>query len=111
MAGRDVLRLLFAEGVRVVMREDGPRLIAEPGCEITPDVIELARQAKPEILPIVAELPAPGRCRICGWQGIWKSAEALCSVCACRANERNRPNVDAIIAEHQAAKAARGLAA
>lgn len=105
------MRLLFAEGVQVKFEDGQPYLVAEPGCEITTDVIALAKAAKPEILAIVAELPAQGRCRVCGWQGIWQGTEALCSVCACYANERNRPVIDALIAEHQARKAARKVAA
>jgi hypothetical protein len=58
MAGRDVLRVLWSEGVRVTRRPDGSLGLAPPE-RVTADIRQLARDAKGEFV----NLPAMRRAR------------------------------------------------
>jgi len=87
----DVLRTLWGEGVRGPTRADGSLALA-PSERATPDILQLARDAKAEIAARLATLPAPGRCPICGgstgWGEIDGSTTAHCVGCALIAAER-----------------------
>src|SRR4051812_29048058 len=91
MSARDVLRVLWGESVRVTRRDDGT-LALVPIERVTPDVLQFARDAKPEIIELLATLPAPGRCPICGDQNGWLdlngSTTAHCVTCAQIAADR-----------------------
>lgn len=86
MAGRDVLRVLWGEGVRVTYVDSVPRLT--PPELITPEILGLATFAKPEIIAVVRDLPAPGRCPICGDPHNDPGAQAHCTDCSLIAFER-----------------------
>lgn len=60
-----VLRVLWSEGVRVAKRPDGS-LGLIPSELVTPDILQLAKDAKPEIAAAMAALPSGGSCPICG---------------------------------------------
>lgn len=82
MNARDALRTLWAEGVRVNRRDDGSLALA-PAARVTPDLLTLANTAKPEIARLVAALPAPGRCPICGARTGWRHQTQIhCVACA-----------------------------
>ena len=88
MAGRDVLRVLWSEGLRVVTRPDGS-LSLSPSSLVTPDLVRLARDAKPEIEAVVRFLPSPNCCAICGTPvDADGKAETHCTDCALLAAER-----------------------
>jgi len=76
------IRPLLWYGIRIRRRDDGS-LALTPSELVTPDVLELARAVKPEIEALLAELPAPGRCPICGDPTGWPdSTTAHCTQCA-----------------------------
>jgi hypothetical protein len=82
MAGVDVLRCLWAFGeVRVTTRADGA-LSLVPSANVTPELVQLAKDARAEIAAVVRELPAPGRCSICGAPTGWPEKTGLhCGDC------------------------------
>ncbi len=88
MSARDVLRAIWSSGVTVTTRPDGS-LALVPSQRVTPDVLQLASTAKPEIAAVITELPAPGCCPICGDSTGWpNTAQLHCVACALLAAER-----------------------
>ena len=88
-AGRDVLRVLLGEGITVTKRADGS-LGLVPSERVTPELLDLARAAKPQITAIVAGLPAPNACEVCGEPTGWHDGktQAKCVGCATVVTER-----------------------
>lgn len=88
MAGRDVLRVLWSEGVRVTKRSDGSLGLAPPEL-VTADIRHLARDARSEIEAVVQFLPSPNCCQICGTP-VYADGLSLtnCTDCALIAAER-----------------------
>ena len=66
-------------------RTDGT-LALVPTERVTADIVQLARDAKPAIVELMAALPAPGHCPICGasngWGAIDGTTTAQCVSCA-----------------------------
>ena len=89
MAGRDILRVLWSYGLRVIVRPDGSLALTPPEL-VTADLVQLAKDAKPEIEPVVRQLPAPNACEICGSSDGWRDGktETHCGDCALLAAER-----------------------
>jgi len=87
-AGQDILRVLLSEGVRVQRRADGSLALIPPE-RVTSAIIQLAKDAKPEIAAALDHLPAPGRCPICGDPTGWPEKTQLhCVTCGLIACER-----------------------
>ena len=88
MSGRDILRVLWSEGLRVTERPDGSLALIPPE-RVTADLLQLACDAKPEIAVVVAGLPAAGLCPVCGDpSGEPDLEQAHCGDCAVIAAER-----------------------
>lgn len=86
--GRSALRTLWSYGVRVTKRADGSLALTPPE-NVTPELRQLAIDAKPDIAAVVAELPAHGRCPVCGTNTGHPDIEQLhCTDCALIAAER-----------------------
>jgi NAD-dependent DNA ligase len=87
--GRDVLRTLLGEGVRVQRRQDGSFGLI-PSDRVTPDLLQLARDAKPQITAIVSTIPAPNACEVCGSPTGWNDGktQTKCVGCASIVAER-----------------------
>ena len=88
--------MLWSEGVCVTKRADGSLALTPPE-RVTPDIRQLAKDAKPAIEAVVRFLPSPNCCQICG-----DPTEAFgkqlvnCTDCALIAAERlgfTRPTV------------------
>lgn len=88
-AGRDVLRVLWSEGLRVIVRPDGSLALTPPAL-VTADLVQLARDAKPEIESVVRALPEPNRCDICGDPDGWNDGktQTRCTTCVQLAADR-----------------------
>lgn len=88
--GRSALRTLWSYGVRVTKRLDGS-LALTPQENVTPELRRLAIDAKTDILVIVFDLPAPGRCPICGDEtGHDDKHQLNCTDCALLTVDRYR---------------------
>jgi len=83
VSGRDILRVLWSEGLRVTERPDGSLALIPPE-RVTADLLQLACDAKPEIAVVVA-----GLCPVCGDpSGEPDLEQAHCGDCALLAAER-----------------------
>jgi len=97
-----LLRDLWRSGVRVHLMPDRLRL-DPPG--VTPEPLRLALiEYRAEVKAVLAELPAPDRCQVCGdaTRGpVGNAGHLNCTVCALIVAERRGWTVYAV--EHEAA--------
>lgn len=88
-AGVDLLREFWRLGVVVELAADRFRL--RPA-GVAPDKLrETLREYRPEVSAILEQLPAPGRCPLCGTEtGHPDKQQLRCTHCALIAAERRR---------------------
>src|SRR3954470_19330663 len=86
--GREVLRELWAAGVRVELC--GERFRLTPLGLAGDDLRDRLRAHRADVAAIVRQLPAPDRCQICGDPTGWNDGKlfANCTRCALVAAER-----------------------
>lgn len=82
-AGRDLLRQLWGAGVRVALADDRFRLT--PGGVAPEELRDLLKEYRAEVTAVLEQLPAAGRCPICGdpngWADVDGSMTAHCVTC------------------------------
>jgi hypothetical protein len=93
-AARDLLRRLWALGVRV--HPAGDRFRLTPAGATPAELRELLKTHRADVAALLAQLPAPGRCQICGDPTGWNDGRLLanCTNCALAAFERAFSGVD-----------------